>query len=167
MKMWLWFLIVPVALVLLAFAVGSFLPERYTAKKSFEFDLSPDEVWARLHDPKRHPMTGKMCRSVEVLPSEDGFSVWTETMSGSTLRIRDVSADEPRHFKRELTDTVVPFRSECEFWIEPTETGTRVTCENEVRISSGTWHVPLFRISLSLFGGANYGINTYLGSLEG
>ena len=110
-------------------------------------------------------MSGKMCRGVEELPSENGLAVWEERMGSSTLRIRNVAESEPSHLHRELVDTVVPFRSDCEFWIEPSGGGTRVRCRNDVAIRSGTWHVPLFRISMSLFGGAGAAIDSYLGGI--
>lgn len=163
--MWLWIVVVPVALVTLAFVVGSFLPERYSAEDTVEIELPITEVWERLHDPRRFPMSGKMCRGVEVLPSEDGLAVWDERMGGTTLRVRNLEVTENVHLRRELTDAVVPFRSDCEFWLEPTGTGTRVRCRNDVAIRSGTWHVPLFRISMTLFGGARAAIDGYLGGI--
>ncbi len=162
---WLWLLLIPVALVLLAYLVGFFLPERYVAKKSYDIPLPPTDVWQRLHDPERYPMTGYMCKGLELLPSEDGLAVWTESMGRSSLRIQNVEVDEPKRFVRRLTDTVVPFESRCEFWIEPTDSGSRVTCENQATVKTGTWHVPLFRVTMALFGGAKGGIKMYLGNV--
>ena len=164
-KMWLWILLVPVVLIVVAWIAGHLLPERYAARETIELALSPEQAWARLHDPTRFPMSTGQCRGVELLPSEEGRMVWIEKIGGSSLRIREVVADEPTRIVREMQDTVVPFRSRNEFWIEPHGSGVRITCENEINVSSGTWHVPFFRVMLSLFGGARASIRSYVGSL--
>ncbi|MCB9868875.1 MAG: hypothetical protein H6837_03405 [Planctomycetes bacterium] len=167
-KMVLWILLAtPVVLILLAAVVGTFLPETYAAKGRITCTLAPGEVWARLHDPKRFPMSGRMCRGVEVLPTENGRAVWTEDIGSSQLRIHHSEADQPKRLLRLVEDTKVPFTARAEFTIEPRDTGSVLTCTNTATVRSGTWHVPFFRVMIGLFGGAKSGCKDYLTRLAG
>ena len=166
--MWIWILIAsPFALILLAAAVGFFLPEVYTATGRLQTSLPARELWRRLHDPETYPMTGKMCRSVELLPARDGLATWIEDMGRSKLRIHNRESEEPVQLVRILEDTVVPFEGRAEFTLEDTESGCVITCRNTSTIRSGTWHVPFFRVTIALFGGTKAGCKDYLTRLAG
>lgn len=166
--MWIWIVATPVALVLVAYVAGFFLPAVYTATKTVTFEMSREELLRRMQDPERHPMCAAMCKRVEVLPRENGLGVWIEHMGSSSLRIRDVELDVAAgRVVRELTDTVVPFTARVELQVE--EVGpdkSQVTFDNHVEIALGTWHVPLFRVTMTLFGGARSGIDGYSKSLR-
>lgn len=170
MLFWILICVAGLAGLILCFAVvGTFLPERYQAKGRMQMPISADELWRRMHDPEAFPMSGKMCKSVELLPDENGRAVWVEDMGHTQLRICDGDATEPTHLCRTLTDSVVPFTAETEFVIEPgagTESCT-VTCTNVSVIRSGTWHVPFFRVMIGLFGGAKSGCKDYLTRVSG
>ena len=167
-KMWLWILLgSPIALIAIAALIGIMLPENYAATARITTSLTPAEVWLRLNDPETYPMSGKMLKGLELLPNEDGRAVWIEDLGLSKLRIRNLESREPEHLVRLLEDTVVPFRSRCEFTIESSGTGSVVTCVNQCTVSSGTWHVPFFRITMCLCGGAKSGPKDYLTRLSG
>ena len=167
-KMWIWILALsPVALVLLLAVIGTFLPDTFTARGRIASPLSRAAVWQRLHDPERYPMTGRMCRGVELLPSENGLAVWIEDMGRSKLRIRNQESVEPNRIVRLLEDTVVPFENHAVFTIEESGKGCVITCDNRAKVRSGTWHVPFFRVTMWLFGGARSGCKDYLTRLAG
>ena len=167
-KMWLWILLAsPVVLVLLLNIVGRFMPESYSAEGRMAMSISATELWARLHDPETYPMSGRMCKKLELLPAENGRAVWIEHMSGTTLRIRNDASTEPTRLVRILEDTVVPYTGHAEFEIESAGDGCVVTCRNTSTIRSGTWHVPFFRVMIGVFGGAKSGCKDYLTRLSG
>ena len=131
--------------------------------------FSAAELWKRLHDPDTYPMSGRMCKSVEALPDEDGRAVWIEDIGMSRMRIHDEQTEEPNHLLRSLEDSVVPFSARTEFTIrdEPTGDGCVVTCRNTATVKSGTWHVPFFRVSMRFCGGARSGCKDYLTRMSG
>lgn len=165
--MWIWILLSPVLLVLLIALVGMLMPETYRATGRLQMPFAAAELWVRLTDPQAYPMSGRMCQGVELLPAEDGRSVWIEDIKQSKLRITDVERRPHRFLRRELRDTVVPFRGEATFEIVDEGGRCTVTCRNVSTIASGTWHVPFFRVMVGLFGGARAGCKDYLIRLAG
>lgn len=154
-------LLVLVALALLPFVVGLFLPESYDARIQFTLSRPPEDVWAAISNPEKHPMTGQMMKQVTRRPDENGLPVWVEDMGSSQITVKVVEATPPTHQKRQVKDSVVPMTAEWTFHIEKTEGGSRITATNHTVIRSGTWHVPLFRFIMTLTKGAEMGLKDY------
>ncbi len=68
------------AVVVVPMITGLLLPERYLGQLKVVFPKPPDDVWAALADFEKHPMTGKMMKSIEKLPDENGLKTWIEDM---------------------------------------------------------------------------------------
>lgn len=67
-------------LIIAVFVIGMLMPERYTGRSHVVYAKSPELVWAALMDYDSHPMTGKMKKSVEAQPAENGPPIWGEDM---------------------------------------------------------------------------------------
>ena len=166
-KMWMWIVGVPVGLVVVVFVVGSLLPSDYRVRGHVDLALSPAELWKRLTDIEKHPMSANMARNVEVLPQENGLPVWIEDIGSTKIRVRSTVLDEPVHVVRKMEDEIVPMTAHTEFTISPNGDGSRVAVDHAIRIDSGTWHVPVFRVTLTLFSGARRGMEAFFKNVGG
>ncbi len=90
-----WVLIIIGALLALPVLIGFIMPVRYEGRAVVEYDRSVQQVWDTLQDVEAHPMTGKMMKSVETLPSEEGRPVWTEDMGRGEIITVTTTAYEP------------------------------------------------------------------------
>jgi len=68
---------------------------------------------------------------------------------------------------REMTDSVVPMTARSEYEIAPRAGGCRVTATHTIQLRDGTWHVPIFRVLLTLFGGTKSGLAALFGQITG
>jgi len=151
-------------LLLIVFAVGFMLPERYDATVSVTFTSPPEKVWAAVSDYETHPMTGTQRKSTQKQPEEGGLPVWVEDLGATKVTVRTLSATAPTHVKRNMTDSVVHIRVDSEFRIEPADGGARVTATSRTIVPSGNWRAPLFRVTLKM-GGGEKGLRDYWSSI--
>jgi hypothetical protein len=150
-----------IALFLLASIVGRFLPERYAASVTLLLDKKPDKVWTAINDYQSNPVTGRMRKKTEPLPNSNGLPAWKENIGSSTISVTTEYAEAPNRLKRNLADSVVPMTAEWEIAIEPTTDGSRVRATNVTVIRNGTWHVPIFRVMMTLINGVKLGLKSY------
>jgi hypothetical protein len=128
------------------------LPESYEATVRATYRSPPPAVWAAIQDYKRHPMAGSQVRAVEPLPDENGLPVWKEDLGATQLIVRTLEADAPHTLKRTLQDTVVPMTAVSNMTFAPDGEGCTVVGYGKTTVRNGTFHVPIFRIVLSLRG---------------
>lgn len=147
-------------------AVGMRMPERYEGRAQATYAKPPEEIWKALLDYERHPMTGKMKKSVKPLPPEDNLPVWVEDMGhGELITVKTVASEEPRVLAREMASQSVPMTSRWDYTLEPFDGGTRLTMDGETFIRKGTWHVPIFRIMMKANGGVKKGLDIQMDML--
>ncbi len=80
----IWFGLSGFALLVVAVVViGLLMPERYEGRSQVVYAKTAEDVWGALLDYDRHPMTGKMKKSVQAQPSEDSLPVWIEEMAAA------------------------------------------------------------------------------------
>ena len=168
--MWLWILLglagCFVALLLIVTIVGKNLPDTYTASGSVVVDLPPDERWAQLANFEDRPRAVGMAKGVERLPDVAGKPAWTENLGQTVVTWTAVEWDPPHRMVCEAKDSVVPMTARWVTEIEAHEGGSRLLLDNETRIADGTWHVPIFRVMMTLTDGAKRGMTDYLRSIE-
>ena len=149
-----------VLLVVAVVVTGLLMPERYEGRSRVVYARTAEDVWDALIDYDRHPMTGKMKKSVEAQPSKKDLPIWVEDMGhGELITVKTVEAERPRHMVREMTSKAVPMTSRWEYTLEPDGEGCRLTINGETYIRSGTWHVPMFRVMMVLGGGVKKGLD--------
>ena len=154
-----------VGFAVLVFVVGSFLPDRYDARVVMKLNKTPEAVWAAVMDYQKHPISGAMRKNTQKLPDENGLPVWIEDMGETRLRIQVVAATPPNHIKWVFGDQVVPMTAWSETRIEPVDGGSLITTNSETTIRTGTWHVPIFRVILSLTRAHEKGVRDYWASI--
>ena len=151
-----------IGLIALAFIVGSLLPAHYAGSVTVSIPHAPAAVWAELMSVEKHPIGGRMVRAVQRLPDHHGLACWTEDLGQSIVTVRTVEAEPPSRVVREMNDSVVPMTARAEIRLEPAGAGCTVTGEHRITVRHGTWHVPIFRIMLTITGGAKRGVRDYL-----
>jgi hypothetical protein len=150
-----------VGLAILVIIVGRFLPEKYAARAEITFRRPPEDVWAAMSDYHKHPMMGSMMKRIEDLPAENGLPAWVEDMGSTQMAVTTVVSEPPLHVVRELADRVVPMIVRAEVHLQRLENGCKVTATQETWIRRGTWHVPIFRIILTITKGARSSLVKY------
>ncbi|MBK8268823.1 MAG: SRPBCC family protein [Planctomycetes bacterium] len=153
----------PVSIML----IGSFLPEKFGATVSTIIDRPAEAVWSALTDYVKYPMSARMCRGVEPLPNENGLPAWRENLGSSRVRVQTLESVTPSRLVREMKDEVVPMQVHCEYTVKPAAQGCEVTSSMHGTIRKGTWHVPIFKFMIHVFGGAKSGQKQFLNSLKG
>jgi hypothetical protein len=158
----MWLMII-VALVVLPVAVGFLMPVRYEGETIVEYDRGAQLVWDTLQDVTAHPMTGKMMKSIEPLPANQGRPSWLEDMGrGEVITVVSAVHEPPHRMTREMTSATVNMTSRWDYEVEPTGDGCRVTLSGVTDIETGTWHTPLFRLMMVAGGGVKKGLDTQL-----
>ncbi len=141
-------------LVVAAVVIGLLMPERYQGRSQVVYAKTVEDVWGALLDYDRHPMTGKMKKSVQAQPAENSLPVWIEEMGHvERITVKTVEAESPRQMVREMTSKSMPMTSRWEYTLEPAGEQCKLTINGETYIRSGTWNVPLFRLMMVLGGG--------------
>ena len=159
----MWLLITIVALIVLPVIIGFLMPVRYEGRTVVEYDRSVQEVWDALQDVEAHPMTGKMMKSVETLPSDEGRPAWKEDMGrGEVITVRTTTFEPPHQMIREMSSASVNMTSRWEYELEPAGQGCRVTLSGVTDIETGTWHTPIFRVMMVVGGGVKKGLDIQL-----
>ena len=154
-------IILAVLLILVAtpFVVGRFLPERYEGQVKVLFPKSPDAVWRALAEVEKHPMTGKMMKSVERQPDENGMPVWIEDMGrGEKITVKTLEWESPKRAVRDMTSTSAPMTSRWEYHLQPVNSGCEVTLKAETFIRSGKVIACMFRFMMCVGGGVRKGL---------
>ncbi|MCA9002878.1 MAG: SRPBCC family protein [Planctomycetes bacterium] len=155
-----------IVLVILASIIGRFLPETYSATGTYESASTPEQLWERLADFEKNPRGGAQVKSVTRLEDMDGRPSWKEDMGSSSLVVVATEWNPPHRMVCDAEDSVVPMTARMTFEITPTAKGARLVATNTTTIASGTWHVPLFRVAMTLFGGARSHLNGFLKGLD-
>ena len=161
---YVWFALGGLALLVATLvAIGMLMPQRYVGRSQVVYAKPTDDVWNALLDYDSHPMTGRMKKSVEAQPDDNGLPVWIEEMGqGDPILVKTVEAKRPIHLVREMTSETVPMTSRWEYTLEPSDQGCALTIDGETYIRNGTWHVPLFRLMMVLGGGVKKGLDIQL-----
>src|SRR5262245_52787899 len=136
--LWLWIVLgVLLALVLIPFLVGLFLPERYEARVRLSLARPADDVWQALCDHRAHPLAGKMCRKVEELPGGP-LPAWTEDLGQTKVTVQTLEATRPTRMVCTMADSVVPMTARWELGLTPSGEGCVVSAFSEVVVRRGT-----------------------------
>ena len=158
---WIWMGLGGLALLIAAvMLIGMLLPEEYESRVEMSVAQSPDVVWAALNDPRQVSYAGRQARSIEVLREGEALE-WREDMGPSVLTMSFVEFEPLKRIVCEATDSVVPMTMRRVFELEEREGRTFVTCSQKTTIKSGTYHVPIFRVTMAL-GAAKAGMKDYL-----
>ena len=147
------------AVITVPVITGLLMPARFVGQVKTVFHRPPEDVWLTLADFEKHPMTGKMMKSVAKLPDENGLAAWVEDMRhGEKITVKTVETEPFTRVVREMSSASVPLTSRWEYDLEPIDVGCRVTLSGETYIRPGNWIVPIFRFMMVVGGGVRKGL---------
>jgi hypothetical protein len=139
-----------VAVGVVAYIVGSFLPDRHTVARSQVIPQPPENIWAVLTDHAQAPSWNPMVLSAEKQPDNNGNQVWLETYKGNQkMTLETKEFDPPRRLVRMITDIGLPFSGR---WIydiaQLKEGGSKVTITEHGEIKNAFARL-YFRFAMS------------------
>jgi uncharacterized protein YndB with AHSA1/START domain len=148
------------ALALLVFLVGAFLPARHSVTVTREVAAPPDEVWAAISGVEEFPAWRPGVVRAERLEPIGGWPAWREDGPDGTLTFAVVAVEPGRMLVTEIVDEGLPFGGRWTYTLEPTPSGTQVTITED-----GVVYSPIYRIVSRFFMGYETTANTYLDAL--
>lgn len=142
MKWILIVIVVIVALVAVAFLIGSMLPKGHTATRTLRVNQSPAAVWAVITDAQAMPSWRLNVVKVERLADQNGHPVWRETYkNGDSLPLEMVESVPPTRLVGRIADPKLPFGGTWTYEITPVEGGCTLTITER-----GEVYNPIFRL---------------------
>jgi hypothetical protein len=148
------------------YSLGIFLPSTYEASSSRDFEASVSEVWSALNDFEQNPISATMARGITALEDVEDQPAWIEDIGSSTLTIRTEKVEKNKLLIRNVRDNIVPLSATIEIRVRQQDGKTIVSMSNATTIREGTWHVPLFRLSLFFTDALETGVSNYLDQIE-
>ncbi len=151
---------IPVALIAVMLAVGSFLPSEHVAASRAVLDAPPDSVWSVVRDFVHMAAWRPELKAVNALPPRDGRSRWVEVAATGELPYELVSEDAPRRLVTRMAETGLPFDETRTYLLRPAGGGTSVTLVERARIRNA-----LYRFTARFLFGYHSALDGYLRSL--
>lgn len=161
---WIFGIVGLLALVgIVAYVVGSFLPENHVASKTLTLKQSPETVWQVVTDFANQPKWNSEMKSVEQLPDRNGHTVWQEEMSGMKIPLETLETEAPKKLVRRIASDDLGFGGDWQYVITPTpEGGSQLTITEFGKVPS-----PLFRFMSKYIFGHTATMEAYMKALAG
>jgi uncharacterized protein YndB with AHSA1/START domain len=140
--------LVLVALLGVAFLIGSLLPRGHMASRAARYHQTPEAVYAALSDFPAYPKWAPEITRVERLPDMNGNPVWYHRGSRFSMPMEVLEATSPRRLEMRIADPKLPFAGTWTYEIAAVAGGSEVTVTERGAIGP-----PLFRfLSRFVFG---------------
>jgi uncharacterized protein YndB with AHSA1/START domain len=149
-----------IALALLVFLVGLFLPVGHTVTVVREVAAPPDQVWGVITGVEDFATWRPGVVRAERLEPIGGWPAWREEGPDGTLTFAVAAVEPGRMLVTEIVDEGLPFGGRWTYTLEPTPTGTEITITED-----GFVYNPIYRIVSRFFVGYETTADTYLQAL--
>ena len=141
MLRWMLYLgVVFALLILIAVAIGYWLPVAHVSSAEATFERQPAEVFDAIADVKRYVEWRPDVSRVEVLSSEPRFR-WKESGSNGDITFEVDEATAPARMRTRIADRSLPFGGSWTYEVTPSGSGTRVRITEH-----GEVYNPVFRV---------------------
>jgi uncharacterized protein YndB with AHSA1/START domain len=148
------------ALGLLVFLVGAFLPAGHSVTVARELAAPPEKIWDAITTVEDFPAWRPGVVRAESLEPIGGWPAWREEGPDGTLTFAVAAVEPSRMLVTEIVDEGLPFGGRWTYVLEPTATGTRVTITED-----GFVYNPIYRIVSRFFMAYETTADTYLEAL--
>jgi uncharacterized protein YndB with AHSA1/START domain len=128
------------AIVLLIVVIGALLPKGHVAARRARFAQPPERIFAIITDFAQTPSWRTDLTRVELLPSQDGHTVFREHAGRDAVTYRVETIDPPRQLIVRIADTNLPFGGAWTYDLVPVDGGTQLTITER-----GEVYNPVFR----------------------
>jgi len=142
--------------LVLAYVLGSRLPEEHVATMSLRLNQRPDAVWGLIADVEKHPSWSPGVNRVERKPDRNGHEAWQQTMGRNSFVLETTEKRAPEGGRggvllRTITDNNGPFMGSWRYEVAPDGGGTRLRLTEAGRVKS-----PIPRYIMHLMGETMY-----------
>lgn len=154
--------VVLVALVVLLFAIGSFVPATFRSSAAVIVPgVTVAEVWAVVDDPKRVHLSSDPSCVVLPLPDVDGLPAWQEKIRGATIDVHVVERMPEKRVVWNLAAVSGPLSTRWTLSMQTTSSGSiMVSIDESGQVAGGSWQSPFYRFMMFAVGG--WGPDDYL-----
>ena len=149
-----------VALVAIAYLVGTRLPREHVATVRAHYRQPPDSIYRVLTQVAEYPSWRHDVKAVELLPERNGHLVWRERAGSAALDFEFTVAVRPTRLVSTLVSTDAGFTGRWICQILPDASGTMLTITEEGAVDN-----PLFRFLLRFVFGVDGSLEKFLGAL--
>jgi hypothetical protein len=148
------------ALVACVVIIGALLPKGHIASRRVRLAAAPDRVFAVISDVGATATWRKDISRVEMLPAEDGKTMFREQNGNDAITYRVEALDPPRRMQVRIADTSLPFGGTWTYELSPHGGGTELTITER-----GEVYNPVFRFMSRFVFSHHATIDRYLRAL--
>ena len=149
-----------IALMLLVYLVGLFLPVRHSVTVARDVAATPEEVWTVITGVEEYPAWRPGVVRAERLEPIAGWPAWREEGPEGELTFAVAAVEPQRRWVTEIVDEGLPFGGRWTYTLEQTATGTELTLTED-----GFVYNPVYRFVSRFFMGYETTAETYLDAL--
>jgi uncharacterized protein YndB with AHSA1/START domain len=151
-----------VLVILVAVAIGAFLPQQHISTRAALLRQPPDAIWQTITDYEKFPAWRKDVAGVEMLPAVNGKPEWREfDRHGGSIPYEVMVMVPPRALVVRIADPKLPFGGTWTYEISSTKDGGSL-----VRITeAGEIYNPIFRVAAGFVLGYSRTQDQYLQAL--
>jgi hypothetical protein len=148
------------ASVLVVMIVGALLPKGHIAARRARFSAPPDQVFAIISDVGGTAAWRADVSRVDMLPLDDGKTMFREQGAHDAITYRVEALDPPRRMQVRIADASLPFGGAWTYELAPHGAGTELTITER-----GEVYNPVFRFMSRFVFSQHATIDTYLRAL--
>jgi len=148
------------ASVLVVVIVGALLPKGHVAARRARFSAPPDRVFAIISDVGAAAAWREDVTRVEMLPLDDGKTMFREQGAHDAITYRIEALEPPRRMQVRIADASLPFGGTWTYELAPHGAGTELTITER-----GEVYNPVFRFMSRFVFSQHATIDTYLRAL--
>ena len=151
-----------VFIIALIYLIGFVLPQKYEAKVVAIIEAPEKNVWSAIMDVEKNPMTGQMKKRIEPQMDSNGRPTWIEDIGSSRILVKTIESTPPLFIQRTMQDMVTPMTAAFEARLSHDPAGCRIEANWVTHIPNGSWHMPLFRVMMTVTKGARSTLVNYI-----
>ncbi len=150
-----------VALVVVLYLAGLFIPVGHVATSTVRLHQPVDSVWRVVRALEESASWWPTVSAMERLPDKDGREVWLQRQTTGDLPLEVIESTEPVRLVMRIADDKLPFGGIWTYEIQEEAGGTRITITEDGEIYS-----PFFRVMSRFFFGYHATQESYLTALS-
>lgn len=149
-----------IGLILIMTIIGAALPKAHVATRTMQLSTPADQVWATIADGPGWPSWNPGCKSLDVMPENEGRPVWKFGDGGRGMTMVVEEFTPPQRMVTRIADKGLPFGGTWSYEVSPRGTGC------EVRLTeNGEIYPPPFRFMARFVFGYTATIDGFLKAL--
>ncbi len=150
-----------VALGVVLYVTGLFIPVSHVASSSVRLRQPVDSIWRTVRALEESASWWPAISAMERLPDKDGREVWLQRQTTGDLAMEVMESTEPVRLVMRIADDRLPFGGTWTYEIQEEAGGSRITITEDGEIYS-----PFFRVMSRFFFGYHGTQESYLTALS-